>query len=166
MAVLIGMSGDFKGKTFTLGAETLSLGRNSDNDISINNPAVSGRHCVIEPDDGHYKLRDLGSTNGTHVNNKQVKDALLKPRDLLLIGNVEFLFNSEEISYAEAEKIYADTEVIEAAGPVEKPESFNSISPFGARQSGNASVWNVALWLVGAVAAASVGFYLYTLFSL
>ena len=166
MAVLIGMSGDYKGKTFSLGEENFTLGRNSDNAISINNPAVSGKHCVIESKDGHHQLRDLGSTNGTHLNNKQVTEAILKPRDLILVGNVEFLFNSEEISFAEAEKIYSNTAVIEAAGPVVKPESFNSISPFGARQGGDQSIWNVILWIAGAAAIAAVGFFLYTVVSL
>lgn len=166
MAVLIGMSGDFKGKTFTLEQETFSLGRTSDNSVTINNPAVSGHHCVIEHKDGAYHLRDLGSTNGTHVNNQQVKETSLNPRDLILVGNVEFLFNSEEMSFAEAEKIYSQTEVIEAEGPAVKPESFSSISPFGPRQSGNPSIWVALLWVAGVLAAGAVGFFLYTVTSL
>ncbi|HMP74270.1 MAG TPA: FHA domain-containing protein [Kiritimatiellia bacterium] len=164
MAVLIGMSGDLKGKSFTLDTLEVTVGRNEDNVISINNPAVSGRHCVIRHEDDRYVLKDLGSTNGTHVNNKQVPEAELKPKDLIQIGNVEFLFNSEHMSYSEAEQIYSKTEVIEAAGPAVKPDSFASISPFGARQKENQGMWTLLIAVIGVAALGVVVYLIFTLF--
>lgn len=164
MAVLIGMSGDLKGKSYTIDKDEFTLGRNEDNLVSINNPAVSGHHCVIRHDDNRYTLKDLGSTNGTHVNNKQVNEVELKPKDLIQVGSVEFLFNSEHMSYSEAEQIYSKTEVIEAAGPAVKPESFASISPFGARQKDNQGMWNILIAVIGVAALAVVVYLIYTLF--
>ena len=47
MAVLIGMSTDVKGQTHEIDTSGITIGRSSDNTISINNSTVSGHHCKI-----------------------------------------------------------------------------------------------------------------------
>ena len=88
----------------------------------------------------------------------------LKPKDLVQVGSVEFLFNSQDIPLSEAEAIYNKTEIVEAAGPAVKPQSFNSISPFGARRKENQSMWTIIIAVVGALALGVVAFVLYRLF--
>lgn len=59
----------------------LTVGRRSDNDIVIDDPTVSGRHCRISLQGGVYFVEDLGSTNGTYVNGKRIQRAGLHPGD-------------------------------------------------------------------------------------
>jgi pSer/pThr/pTyr-binding forkhead associated (FHA) protein len=51
---------------------TVTLGRSSENDIAILDKHVSRRHAVIRYHDGVFTIADLGSVNGTFVNNRQV----------------------------------------------------------------------------------------------
>jgi pSer/pThr/pTyr-binding forkhead associated (FHA) protein len=165
MAVLIGMSADVKGQTHEIDTTGITIGRSSDNTISINNSTVSGHHCKIAQEGDHVILRDLGSTNGTRVNSKEVTEATLRPKDLVQVGSVEFLFNSQDIPLSEAEAIYNKTEIIDASGPAVKPQSFNSISPFGARRRDNKSLWTTVIAALSLLAFAVVAYFLYALFT-
>jgi len=167
MAVLIGMSAEVKGQTHELGPAGLTIGRNTDNTIAINNPTVSGHHCAISlQDSGEFMLKDLGSTNGTRVNSQEITESILKSKDLVHVGSVEFLFSSVEIPYSEAEAIYNKTEVVEATGPVSTPESFSSISPFGARRREDKGAWTMAIAGTAAVAFLVTAYFLFRLFTM
>jgi pSer/pThr/pTyr-binding forkhead associated (FHA) protein len=63
----------------------LLVGRRS-GDLILDDPMVSGRHCTIEFTGGDYVLKDLGSTNGTQVNGKRVKEAVLSAGVEVTIG--------------------------------------------------------------------------------
>lgn len=167
MAVLIGMSADVKGKNFSIDKSPFTIGRNSDNAIPVDNISVSGHHCEIITEGDHFTLRDTGSTNGTRVNNKDVKEAVLRPKDLVQVGSVEFLFNAEgaQMDDAPADGEYPKTEVVVAEGPAQQPASFSSISPFGARRRESTGNWTLIIVLIGVVALAAVGFVLYKLFA-
>jgi pSer/pThr/pTyr-binding forkhead associated (FHA) protein len=165
MAVLIGMSADVKGKNFSLDDGELTIGRSADNTIPLNNPTVSGHHCKVAREGDRFMLRDLGSTNGTRVNAREVKETALRPKDLVQVGNVDFLFNSEVLSPEDIPEEGSATEVLVSEGPTAKPESFNSISPFGARQRESHGGWNIALWVIGVLAALGVAFFFYKLFT-
>lgn len=166
MAVLIGMSADVKGQTREINADGLSIGRSTENDLPIDNSSVSGRHCTLSLEGEHYVLRDLGSTNGTRVNGQDITETVLSPKDTLQIGSVDFLFNLEDIPLSEAEAIYNKIEIVEAAGPAVKPQSFASISPFGARRREHQGAWSTVIVILGVIAVGMVGFLLYRLFTL
>jgi pSer/pThr/pTyr-binding forkhead associated (FHA) protein len=55
-------------------------------DLILDDPMVSGKHCTIEFRDGDFVLVDLDSTNGTLVNGKRVKEAVLSPGVEIAIG--------------------------------------------------------------------------------
>lgn len=165
MAVLIGMSAEVKGQTHEISDAGITIGRSPGNTIVINNATVSGKHCEIRLDGENVVLKDFGSTNGTRVNNQDITAAVLKPKDLVQVGSIEFLFNSQDIPLSEAEAIYNKTEIVEAAGPAVKPTSFNSISPFGARRRENQSMWTIIITVVGLLALGVVAFFLYQLFT-
>lgn len=165
MAVLIGMSGDVKGKTYNLDEGDFSIGRSSDNTVSINNATVSGHHCKIAREGEHYVLQDLGSTNGTRVNTKDVQTHSLKPKDLVQVGSVEFLFNSEAEITSDGEDIpMTQTEVIVGSGRSAAPDSFENISPFGTRQRDSSGAWIAVIGIMAALALAGVAFLIYRLF--
>ena len=66
-------------------AKIIRIGRGQNNDVFINDPAVSLNHCEISQDDnGEFRITDLNSTNGTYVNDTM----LLKPNTLLRSGDV------------------------------------------------------------------------------
>lgn len=70
-----------------------SIGRDAANHIAIANPYLSGRHATIYLKDGSYFIEDLDSANGTTLNGQKVDTVLpLKNKDILTLGDVEFLF--------------------------------------------------------------------------
>ena len=81
------------GRRYPLGVDTLRLGRGDDNDIRIHDNSVSRRHAVIEPDSDGYLILDLGSTNGTFVNDQQVTTpTVLRDGNFLRVGNCIYKF--------------------------------------------------------------------------
>lgn len=164
MAVLIGMSADVKGKTITLDMDELTIGRSADNGLPINNASVSGHHAAILRDGERFVLKDVGSTNGTRVNTKDIKEHVLKPKDLIQVGSVEFLFNSDEMTSEEIEDSLTQTEVVVSQGAAAAPESFSSISPFGARRRETPGFWMISIVVLAVAALAAVGFLLFKLF--
>ncbi|RYF52501.1 MAG: FHA domain-containing protein [Cytophagaceae bacterium] len=66
-----------------------TIGRNTDNQISLAQPQVSGQHAVVTVvSDNILVLEDVGSTNGTFVNGTRVKRLLITPADRVVLGNV------------------------------------------------------------------------------
>jgi pSer/pThr/pTyr-binding forkhead associated (FHA) protein len=164
MAVLIGMSADVKGKNFSIDKSPFTIGRVEDNAAVIDIVGVSSHHCEIVTEGDRYILRDLGSTNGTRVNNKDVKEHTLRPKDLIAFGTVEFLFNAEGATDDAGDAGFPQTEVVVAEGGAEQPADFNSISPFGARRRESTGKWTIVLILIGILAVLGVLFFLYKLF--
>ena len=69
-----------------LGQNPITVGRDSGNDIEIDNPAVSGIHARIWQEDATIYIEDAGSTNGTYVNGEKINKAALNEDDEVLIG--------------------------------------------------------------------------------
>jgi len=69
---------------------TIVVGRAAECDLSIQDPTVSRRHAEIELVDGELRIQDLGSTNGTFLNGRKVKDALAPPGARVSFGKVTF----------------------------------------------------------------------------
>ena len=159
MAALIGMSGDVKGKTFPIDRDAMTIGRSKDNTICIDNPTVSGHHCSIIRDGERFVLRDLESTNGTRLNAKDVKgESKLRPKDLVQVGSVEFMFDAEMIDAVETHS-YAEAHVEVAPGPITAPDSFNNISPFGARRRESKGFWFLMIAVLGILALVIVVYF-------
>lgn len=82
-----------EGKEFPLRAGVNSFGRKSDNDVSIPDPYVSGRHGQIEVTEQGVFFTDLGSTNGTMLNDAKLAPnmrTLVGPEDVIRLGSMEF----------------------------------------------------------------------------
>ncbi len=88
----------FKGaliKEYPLDRPSIRIGRRDDNDIRIDNLAVSGHHAKIQKVDDGYILVDLKSTNGTFVNRKKILQARLHHLDEITIGKHTLIFEDE-----------------------------------------------------------------------
>jgi pSer/pThr/pTyr-binding forkhead associated (FHA) protein len=100
----------------------ITVGRKPDNDLVIDNPAVSGRHCRIFKEGTGYFVEDLKSTNGTFLKDRRVEREALHHKDTLSIAKhtVEF-FNDEEVATPKAEgkstPVSSDATVIMTAPP-------------------------------------------------
>jgi pSer/pThr/pTyr-binding forkhead associated (FHA) protein len=77
------------------GRDSLTFGRSPEADISIPNSKVSRLHAEIKPWDGEYVLKDLKSRNGTLVNGVRVDVTVLKPGDVIRLGDIDFQCGKE-----------------------------------------------------------------------
>jgi len=91
---LIVIKGADEGKHLELTAEMLSIGRDPSNRIRLQDTEVSRKHAeVVRTPDG-YRLKDIGSANGTYVNNRAIHDVLLQSGDQIQIGQSLLLFTA------------------------------------------------------------------------
>ncbi len=72
------------------GPDKATIGRNKECDIQIALGVVSRRHCEVTLKGDKLAVRDLGSSNGTYVNNKRVQEAEIAAGETLTIGPVIF----------------------------------------------------------------------------
>ncbi len=88
---------------YPLTKEKFTLGRKADNDVHVDNLAVSGQHALIITILNDSFLEDLGSTNGTYVNGKLIKKHALQNGDVVGVGKHELKYINEEASSAESD---------------------------------------------------------------
>ena len=102
---------------YNMNKERYTIGRLPDNDIRIDNAAVSGHHSLIINILNDSFLEDLNSTNGTYVNGKLIKKHALQHGDVITVGHHQLRFVEDDEQQDEFEK----TMVIQpSARPVEK----------------------------------------------
>ena len=77
---------------YNMSKERYTVGRLPDNDVRIDNPAVSGHHSLIINILNDSFLEDLNSTNGTYVNGKLIKKHALQHGDVITIGHHQLRF--------------------------------------------------------------------------
>ncbi len=102
-------------REYSLVSRTLRIGRNGDNDIQLNDDAVSGRHAEITVQPSAYMegymevwVKDLNSTNGTIVNGKRVRKHLLKHDDVVRIGTNEFKVVEDSVAALQRTRVLLD----------------------------------------------------------
>jgi len=86
------VAGADAGKIVELAQPTIMLGRNGA-DLNLNDPKVSGLHAELKLCADGYRLRDLGSTNGTHVKGVRIVDAFIAPGSTIQIGKSAVVFD-------------------------------------------------------------------------
>ncbi len=115
----------------------ITVGRISENALQIEDASVSSRHAVLTLDaSGDYILRDIGSTNGTELNGREIEaetDHKLQDGDKVVFGKIETSYKSENPAEArplpEAEEVAAVVAETSA-----RPADFSNASPFQKRQ--------------------------------
>ena len=106
---------------YLLSKEVIYLGRDVKNDILLNDDSVSRRHAQIVRQPEGFVLRDLGSKNGTFINNLRIEEQLLKHDDILTFGNLYFIFSLPAVPEAQQAEAPVTEAVAEPAAP-EPPE--------------------------------------------
>ncbi|MDD5656170.1 MAG: FHA domain-containing protein [Elusimicrobia bacterium] len=95
----------------------LSVGRKPDNDVVIDNPAVSGHHCRLSLQGGTYFVEDLDSTNGTYVNDKRVQKSGLHHNDVVGVAKHALVFLEDAVPQPAAPRAQASPETDAGALP-------------------------------------------------
>ncbi|AKU89637.1 GGDEF domain-containing protein [Vulgatibacter incomptus] len=104
---LVVIYGQGLGRLIPLDGHVLGIGRDPANRVVVEQESVSRRHCEIRVRDGQAFLQDLGSTNGTYLNDSEIhppREELLRSGDLLKVGGTIFKYlgaGSVEASYHE-----------------------------------------------------------------
>lgn len=96
MAKLIISLNGMNVREYLLEKDRITIGRNSHNDIVLNEQVVSGEHAAVQLQDGAWAT-DLGSTNGTYVNGQLIKKQSLQHNDVITIGSHELRFVDEAV---------------------------------------------------------------------
>jgi len=86
------ITGSDKGNVIPINKEKMIIGRDSKSDIVIEKKYASKKHAKILTTDNTIEITDFGSTNGTFVNETQIKRAELKDQDEIRIGDVIFKY--------------------------------------------------------------------------
>ncbi len=128
---------------FELKLDVVAIGRRDSNTIQIDDASVSGSHAVLtRREDGDYTVEDLGSTNGTRLNGRDLTVAQsLRNGDKLRLGKIEALYASEVPPPAASPDDETMEMPIEALPPAQppsaavraakgKPEDFVNAAPF------------------------------------
>ncbi len=103
-ACLIVIYGEELGRKFPLGQGQITIGRSARCDVQIDQEAISRQHAKLVSSYGETVISDLGSTNGSYVNDELVDQATLNDGDLVKIGRTIFKYlsgNNIEASYHE-----------------------------------------------------------------
>ena len=98
---------------YNMTKERYTIGRLPDNDVRIDNPAVSGHHSLIINILNDSFLEDLNSTNGTYVNGKLIKKHALQHGDVITIGHHQLRFADQQVNEPEQDE-FEKTMVIPA----------------------------------------------------
>lgn len=94
-AALMVIKGDDRNRVLNLSADELPIGRDETCAIYVNDRYMSRRHAKISKRGAGYALTDLGSSNGTFLNGRLVKEAKLTPGDEIKLGSTVFRFQVE-----------------------------------------------------------------------
>jgi len=107
---LVLLSSPLPGQIFPVGPDGLSIGRHPDNRLLVTDRAASRFHCVVEPAEGRFRVRDLESRQGTFVNGRPVREHLLDEGDLVTVGDLLLLFQIQDADPIHGEPAIRDGE--------------------------------------------------------
>ena len=159
-----------RGLVFELDKEQLSVGRKDGMDICIKESSLSSYHCdFIRLEDGSYMLRDNNSTNGTRVNNEPITEKVLKNSDIIQLGSVEILYDSNDHAssgtISRTHTIDLDSTEMNLAGVRE----LSNLSPFAQAQRAKQKKVNtiilISIGVLGTLLVAGIVFILVQMFS-
>lgn len=124
---------DGSAATHELVDATITVGRLTDNALQIEDASVSSHHAELTiGEGGDYVLTDIGSTNGTLLNGKELAEGQgerLQAGDKLVFGNIDASYESENPAEARAMPAAAGLAAVTASSSV-RPKDFENASPF------------------------------------
>src|SRR5271156_2795342 len=137
MPRLVAQSPEFSGKSFDLSGSEISVGRVADNKIQIEHASVSGHHAVLKLDALDYVIKDLDSTNGTRINGEKVSEQKLRRNDILRLGNIELLYDSEHAPPGRPMPSLSERVNLNECSTHGRPGNFTNASPIVKKARGS-----------------------------
>jgi pSer/pThr/pTyr-binding forkhead associated (FHA) protein len=95
MAKLVIQNQGMTGRACELHTDRTTIGRVEDNTFQIADPSVSSHHCEVHLRGSDIFIRDLNSTNGSFINGNKIEESVLKPGEVLRLGQVELKLEVE-----------------------------------------------------------------------
>ena len=95
MAKLVIQNQGMTGRACELHTDRTTIGRVEDNTFQIADPSVSSHHCEVHLRGSEIFIRDLNSTNGSFINGEKITEQVLKPGQVLRLGQVELKLEAE-----------------------------------------------------------------------
>lgn len=90
--LLVVDEGPKSGSRYALDGDVITAGRHPESVIFLDDVTVSRRHAEITHDGGSYRVKDVGSLNGTYINKELVEESALSDGDELQIGRFKLMF--------------------------------------------------------------------------
>ena len=95
MAKLVVLSAGMTGRTHELKVDKTTIGRVDDNTFEIAEASVSSHHCEVLLRGSDVLVKDLNSTNGTFINGEKISEGVLKPGQVLRLGQIEMRLETD-----------------------------------------------------------------------
>lgn len=166
MAKLVVLSAGMTGRTQELKVDKTTIGRLEDNTFQIAEASVSSHHCEVLLRGSDVVVRDLNSTNGTFINGEKVTEKVMKPGQILRLGQVELRLETDTPA-APAKKHLDQTLVMQRGVSLNELEQGTRTSGFDTKGSGFSKKddkGSKIFWIVAAlVGLIIVGVLLYAL---
>ncbi len=89
MPKLVVLSEGLTGRSHELKVDKTTIGRVEDNTFQIAEQSVSSHHCEVLLKGSDVVVKDLNSTNGTYINGEKITEKVLKPGQILRLGQIE-----------------------------------------------------------------------------
>jgi len=109
--------------------DKITVGRLPDNDLQIDEGSVSSHHAELVLENDSYHLHDIGSTNGTFVNDEQVSDAILHSGDQVRFGSIEAVFAGDDAVAGDQPMPEASQLEVQSTAASSRPANFVAASP-------------------------------------
>ncbi len=167
MAKLVVLSEGFTGRSYELKADKTTIGRLEDNAFQVPEASVSSHHCEVLLRGSDVVVKDLNSTNGTFISGEKVSEAILKPGQILRLGQIEIRLESDAAPAAGKKQLDKTVvipqgvklnELAEGAKP-----SFQAGSPFEKKSNKANKVFIVVGVVLGLVIVGLIVYAIYRL---
>ena len=135
MAKLVVLSVGMTGRTQELKAEKTTIGRVEDNTFQIAEPSVSSHHCEVVLKGNEVLVRDLNSTNGTFINGEKITESIIKPGQILRLGQIEMRLETDAPA-APAKKQVDQTMVMQRGVSMTELEQGSRAGGFDTKSTG------------------------------
>jgi hypothetical protein len=166
MPRLVAQSPEFAGQTFDLSASEITVGRLPDNNIQIEHASISGHHATFKLSGLDYTLKDHDSTNGTRVNGEKISQQSLRRNDIVRLGNIELLYDSEHSPPGQPMPNPSQRVNLAECGSHGRPANFRNTSPIVKKPRGSHSrASTMAVSLTALLAVAGVGYFVWIVFA-
>lgn len=127
MAKLVLLSPGMTGRTHELKGEKTTIGRVEDNTFQISEASVSSHHCEVFMRGNDVVVKDLSSTNGTFLGGEKITEAVLKPGQVLRLGQIEMRLEADAPASAKRQ---------ETTMSMQRGVSLNELEKTGTRPGG------------------------------